>query len=553
MSYVHDNAMLTRAHVRDAMQAYSAGTDSAVRAAGDGRPRRRRRAREADAAAADARRHVEAVVGAQPVVPAVGRVRGVRRADQAPPHGACGAAGAAAGVYAVTLRRPVIEAVTPPSVTVDDQLVLTGRNLRAPTRACASRPATRTRRRREIADERDRRQGAARRAARGAERRLRRPRRAHGPAAGAGQQPPLHRGFESNAGLFSLIPKITTEAHRRPAATPIEVVRGTRLRRSQSRRPSAARSASRSCSAVARWRRSSWPAPPAPAPDPTSTLRFRIPADHPTGLQLIQVRVDGAESALELETDASDPQFNQFVGAEGERHVTAWAEANQHALVGRARPRARRARAAAGAGRGVRAGDAAIDALAAIFGLSAFERDVLLLCAGVELDSALADLCATRTATRPPLRDVRARARRARRRALERARAGRAAAPLAARRARRPELGHGERAADRRADPAPPRRRRLPRRAARRARRAAAPWRRWRRRRPPRPRAWRTQLDAGGPAGARGAVRRRPGRPARGRRRRRAAARPRAPRRARRRAAGGARAARRGCARARRR
>ncbi len=56
------------------------------------------------------------------------------------------------------------------------------------------------------------------------------------------------------------------------------------------------------------------PAPPAPAPDPASTLRFRIPADHPTGLQLIQVRVDGAESALELETDASDPQFNQYVG-----------------------------------------------------------------------------------------------------------------------------------------------------------------------------------------------------------------------------------------------
>ena len=39
-----------------------------------------------------------------------------------------------------------------------------------------------------------------------------------------------------------------------------------------------------------------------------------IPVDQPTGLQLIQLRVDGAESALDLETDASDPQFNQFVG-----------------------------------------------------------------------------------------------------------------------------------------------------------------------------------------------------------------------------------------------
>jgi hypothetical protein len=38
---------------------------------------------------------------------------------------------------------------------------------------------------------------------------------------------------------------------------------------------------------------------------------------------------------------------------------------------------------------------AALDALVATFGLSCFERDVLLLCAGVELDSAFANLCAT--------------------------------------------------------------------------------------------------------------------------------------------------------------
>jgi hypothetical protein len=45
---------------------------------------------------------------------------------------------------------------------------------------------------------------------------------------------------------------------------------------------------------------------------------------------------------------------------------------------------------------GVRAGeDGTVDALATIIGLSAFERDVLLLCAGVELDSGIADLCAT--------------------------------------------------------------------------------------------------------------------------------------------------------------
>ncbi|HMP43448.1 MAG TPA: ATP-binding protein, partial [Roseiflexaceae bacterium] len=38
---------------------------------------------------------------------------------------------------------------------------------------------------------------------------------------------------------------------------------------------------------------------------------------------------------------------------------------------------------------------AAIDQLAAIFGLSPFEADLLLLCAGAELDPAVAVACAT--------------------------------------------------------------------------------------------------------------------------------------------------------------
>src|SRR5690349_17358349 len=36
----------------------------------------------------------------------------------------------------------------------------------------------------------------------------------------------------------------------------------------------------------------------------------------------------------------------------------------------------------------------ALERLTEIFGLSAFERDILLLCAGVELDAAFAPLCA---------------------------------------------------------------------------------------------------------------------------------------------------------------
>ncbi len=147
----------------------------------------RGRAGEADPAAADARRHLEALVGAEPVVPAVGRLRGVGRPDRASPHRAmrrrrCArrastrctlvAAGDRGGRAAVgDRRRP---ARCSPAATCARR-----------TRACASRPATRTRRRRrsragEIVVE-----AAARRAAGRAERRVRRPRRAHGAAAGA--------------------------------------------------------------------------------------------------------------------------------------------------------------------------------------------------------------------------------------------------------------------------------------------------------------------------------------------------------------------------------
>jgi hypothetical protein len=75
--------------------------------------------------------------------------------------------------------------------------------------------------------------------------------------------------------------------------------------------------------------------------------------------------------------------------------MTGWAEANQRALVGElARVRAALEGQPAPAG-GPEPADTAIGALVTIFGLSAFERDVLLLCAGVELDSSLADLCTT--------------------------------------------------------------------------------------------------------------------------------------------------------------
>lgn len=87
------------------------------------------------------------------------------------------------------------------------------------------------------------------------------------------------------------------------------------------------------------------------------------------------------------------------------RAPLAWTEANQQLLAAeftRLRTRLRRpgsrpprhgpqqlaeARAALD-------GDGAIDQLTAAFGLSDFERDLLLLCAGIEMDAALAKLCA---------------------------------------------------------------------------------------------------------------------------------------------------------------
>ena len=312
MSYVHDNAILTRAHVRDAIQAYSAG------AAPPYRP----------LATADLDGDVELVkLTPLPQTPDdVSRlwtalnqpyrlsvayeasavlIKRHRTAPAAPPV-------RSAGVYALTMSKPAIEAVTPPSVTVDDQLVLTGRNLWAPDASVRfasgdANPATTRIAAGEIVVQT---LPGGLRAGPNVVYVVHDVRMGQPPA--PGEQPPLHRGFESNAGLFSLIPKITTEladAH----GDPIEIQRGHDFDVAVA--PAVGRSqrvalllGGRALETIA------WPAPPAPAPDPVSALRFRIPVDHPTGPQLIQLRVDGAETALDLETDASNPLFNQFVG-----------------------------------------------------------------------------------------------------------------------------------------------------------------------------------------------------------------------------------------------
>ena len=80
-----------------------------------------------------------------------------------------------------------------------------------------------------------------------------------------------------------------------------------------------------------------------------------------------------------------------------------WSEANQRYLVTQfARLKARLAgeesiaeQASVVDSRAALPAPAAIDRLVHNFGLSPFERDVLLLCAGAEMDSKLASLCAT--------------------------------------------------------------------------------------------------------------------------------------------------------------
>ena len=45
-----------------------------------------------------------------------------------------------------------------------------------------------------------------------------------------------------------------------------------------------------------------------------TTLGFPIPATFPTGDYLLRLRVDGAESPLETDTDPNSPTFNQYIG-----------------------------------------------------------------------------------------------------------------------------------------------------------------------------------------------------------------------------------------------
>jgi hypothetical protein len=119
-------------------------------------------------------------------------------------------------------------------------------------------------------------------------------------------QPKPHPGFESNVAPFILQPTINT--------APVNAVRGaaltitffTPIRREQS------------VALLLNNDTNNYVVPlPTRAPtDPpaTTSLDFDIPATLSPGLFFLRVRVDGAESALTVETNKADPKYNQYIG-----------------------------------------------------------------------------------------------------------------------------------------------------------------------------------------------------------------------------------------------
>ncbi|HEX9990084.1 MAG TPA: DUF4255 domain-containing protein [Chloroflexia bacterium] len=113
-----------------------------------------------------------------------------------------------------------------------------------------------------------------------------------------------HRGFESNVAAFILAPRITTPQ-------PISVARGASL--SLSFQPAVHRA--QQVAILVGDQQILLPARPVGAP-PATTLGFPIPSTFPTGDFLLRLRVDGAESPLDVDTDPASPTFNQYTGPE---------------------------------------------------------------------------------------------------------------------------------------------------------------------------------------------------------------------------------------------
>jgi hypothetical protein len=116
-----------------------------------------------------------------------------------------------------------------------------------------------------------------------------------------GTPPTPHHGFDSNVAAFVLAPVITT-------APPITVARGNSLTLAFTPPVSRAQQVALLLNdrAIAIAARKAGTAP-------VSSLAFPIPTDLSPGSYLVRLRIDGAESALVVETNQAKGTFNQYV------------------------------------------------------------------------------------------------------------------------------------------------------------------------------------------------------------------------------------------------
>jgi hypothetical protein len=115
-----------------------------------------------------------------------------------------------------------------------------------------------------------------------------------------------HRGFESNVVAFILAPEMTTVFP--PPPNLLSVARGANLDISVN----PAVSWDQRVELLVGDRAIAIP-PRDPDAPPASTLNFPIPSDFPTGVFLLRLRVDGAESLLQVDEDETSPTFNQYI------------------------------------------------------------------------------------------------------------------------------------------------------------------------------------------------------------------------------------------------
>jgi hypothetical protein len=112
-----------------------------------------------------------------------------------------------------------------------------------------------------------------------------------------------HRGFASNMATFMLAPQITTPS-------PLNATLGASL--SLTVTPPVSRT--QNVALIVGSQTITIPPRPSGGPQTTSNLDFPIPADFPTGTFLLRLRVDGADSPLQVDTNKTSLTFNQYIG-----------------------------------------------------------------------------------------------------------------------------------------------------------------------------------------------------------------------------------------------